>query len=148
VPALLRLIERSLEHGSRGHYRPEQRRAVYLSYAAVMYLDVVSGHYETTLADRQGQLVGMAQLDPAAGRLRALFVDGPLQGQGIGRLLLAHVEERALKWGCTRLQGAMSRNAVPFYARAGFRPCPGTDRLQHFGVTVPIVTMEKILGSR
>jgi putative acetyltransferase len=147
TPALLRLIERALEHRSRGNYRPEQRRAIYLSYASVMYVDVVGGRYETVLLDLQGRLVGMAQLDPTVGRLRALFVDGPLQGQGFGRLLLGHVEERAARWGCPRVQGAMSRDAVSFYARAGFRPCPGPDRLFHFGVTVPVVPMEKILVS-
>ena len=146
APALLRLIERALEKGARSHYRADQRRAIYLSYASVIYVDVVGDRYETLLADRQGQLVGMAQLDPSVGRLRALFVDGPLQRQGIGRLLLAEVEARAAKRGCQRLVGAMSRDAVPFYARAGFRPCLGPDRLNHFGVAVPVVTMEKLLG--
>jgi len=147
APALLRLIQRALEHGSRGHYQAEQRRAIFLSYVSVIYVDLVGGRYETLLAERQGQLVGMAQLDPAVGRLRALFVDGPLQRQGIGRLLLAHVEERAARWGCRRLVGAMSRDAVSFYARAGFRPCSGPDRLHHFGVSVPVVTMEKPLAA-
>jgi GNAT superfamily N-acetyltransferase len=144
VPAILRLIERALERGSVRHYRPEQRRAIHLGYAAAMYLDVMAG-FETIVAEQRGALVGMAQLDPAAGRLRALFVDGPNQGQGIGRLLLGHVEALALERRCTRLHGAMSLNAESFYARAGFRRCAGPVRVRHFDVSVPVVPMEKLL---
>jgi GNAT superfamily N-acetyltransferase len=144
VPEILRLIQRALERGSRQDYRPAQRRAIHMSYAMAMFVDVI-GTFETVVAESGGALVGMAQLDPGNGRLRALFVDGPVQGQGIGRLLLAHVESIARREGCRRIHGAMSRNAVAFYAAAGFRPCDGPDRLKHFGEVVPVVSMEKIL---
>jgi GNAT superfamily N-acetyltransferase len=144
VPEILRVIERALEHGSARHYRPEQRRAIHLGYASAMFLDVVTG-FQTIVAERRGELVGMAQLDPVAGRLRALFVDGSCQGEGIGRLLLGHVEALALDRGCSRLRGAMSLNAEPFYARAGFRRCDGPGQVRHFDVSVPVVPMEKIL---
>jgi hypothetical protein len=39
----------------------------------------------------------------------------------------------------------MSLNAVPFYQRAGFRPCAGPERLTTAGVHVPIVRMKKDL---
>ena len=41
---------------------------------------------------------------------------------------------------------AMSLNAVPFYARSGFRALGGEERLSSTGVVVPIVRMEKRLG--
>ena len=41
-----------------------------------------------------------------------------------------------------------SLNAVPFYARNGFRPCAGPERLMTSGVAVPIVRMEKKLSRR
>src|SRR5262249_19215273 len=124
VPEILRLIHRALERGSRHDYRPSQRRAIHLSYPMAVFVDLV-GTLETIVAESQGALLGVAQLDPSNGRLRALFVDGPVQGQGIGRLLLAHVERLARRQGCRRLHGAMSRNAVHFYASAGFHPCEG-----------------------
>ena len=122
VSAILRLIEGAIEHGCRDHYDRAQRRAVYLGYASNLFADAV-GPFQTLAAEIGGQLAAVAQLDVAAGALRALFVDAALQGQGVGRALLAAVEARARAAGCSRLRGAMSLNAVPFYAQAGFLPC-------------------------
>jgi GNAT superfamily N-acetyltransferase len=72
-------------------------------------------------------------------------VAGAFQGQGLGRALLAIVEERARVAGCTELGGAMSLNAVPFYTRAGFTAAAGPERLLTAGVRVPIVRMKKRL---
>ena len=60
--------------------------------------------------------------------------------------MLAAVEARARAAGCARLRGAMSLNAVSFYARAGFLPCAGPTRLQSAGLRVPVSWMEKSLG--
>jgi GNAT superfamily N-acetyltransferase len=144
VPEILRLIRRAVEHGCRQHYRPNQRREVLWSYVRSLFVDVL-GPCETVVAELDARLVGVAQLDVAGGRLRALFVDAPLQMQGVGRALLADIEQRAAARGNTRVHGAMSLNAVPFYTRAGFRPCAGPDRLAAADVAVPIVRMEKWL---
>jgi putative acetyltransferase len=145
VPDVLRLIQRAVEHGCRGHYDPHQRRAVYASYAATLFVDTW-GPFETIVAEQQGQVVAVAQLDLADERLRALFVDAHFQQRGVGQTLLAHMEARAVKRGCMRLHGAMSLNAVPFYLRAGFRRCLGPERLVTLGVSVPVVRMEKDLS--
>ena len=144
VPAILRLIEGAIEHGCRDHYDRAQRRAVYLGYASNLFADAV-GSFQTLAAEIGGQLVAVAQLDVAAGALRALFVDAAIQGQGVGRALLAAVEARARATGCWRLRGAMSLNAVSFYAKAGFQPCDGPGRLLSAGLRVPVTWMEKSL---
>jgi putative acetyltransferase len=144
VSAVLHLIEGAIEHGCRGHYDATQRRAVYLGYATSLFADAV-GSFELWIAEIDGQLAGVAQLDPSCGGLRGLYVGAALQGQGVGRVLLAAVEDRARAAGCARLGGAMSLNAVPFYAQAGFRPCAGPSRLLSAGVRVPITRMEKPL---
>jgi GNAT superfamily N-acetyltransferase len=146
VPEILRLIRRAVEHGCRDHYAPPQRREVCASYERSLFVEVI-GPCETIVAERDGALAGVAQLDLAAGRLRALFVDATAQRAGVGRALLAKVEERATRRGCVRLHGAMSLNAVPFYVKAGFRPCPGPERLAatDVDVAVPVVRMEKRL---
>ena len=146
VPEILRLIRRAVEHACREHYAPAQRREVCASYERNLFVEVI-GPCETIVAERDGLLAGVAQLDLAAGRLRALFVDADLQRRGVGRALLAKVEERATRRGCARLHGAMSLNAVPFYVKAGFRPCPGPERLAatEVDVAVPVVRMEKRL---
>jgi GNAT superfamily N-acetyltransferase len=142
--SLLRLIEESLEAGCGDHYSPAQRRAVFLTYAETLFLDLVSS-FDTLVAEGPAGIVGMAQLDPPAARLRALFVAGSTQGRGLGRALLACIERLAQARGLTRLHGAMSLNAVPFYARAGYQTCGGTDRLIRSGVVVPVTPMDKQL---
>jgi putative acetyltransferase len=141
---LLRLVEGALEIGCQAHYGPAQRRAVFLTYAETLFVDLVQG-VDTLVAVGAGGIVGMAQLDPAAARLRALFVAGAMQGRGLGRALLACVERLAEARGLSHLQGAMSLNAVPFYARAGYQPCSGADRLVRSGVVVPVMPMSKQL---
>jgi GNAT superfamily N-acetyltransferase len=146
VPEILRLIGRAVAFGCREHYDPAQRAAVHASYARALFVESL-GPFETVAAALDGRLVAFAQLDPSSARLRALFVDADVQRHGVGRAVLAEVESRAARHGCSRLHGAMSLNAVPFYERAGFRRCDGPDRLAttEDGVTVPVVRMEKRL---
>jgi putative acetyltransferase len=144
VSAMLLLIEGAIEHGCRDHYDGAQRRAVYLGYASHLFVEA-PGPFVALVAELRGQLAGVAQVDVASGALRALFVDQTIQGQGLGRALLAAVEARARAAGCPRLRGAMSLNAVGFYARAGFHPCAGPERLFGAGVRVPVAWMEKSL---
>jgi len=148
VPAVLRLIEAAVEHGCRGHYSAAQRRAVFLTYAESLFVDVLQP-FETIVVERlgRGQILGMAQLDPDEGRLRALFVAPDLQGSGLGRVLLATIERVARAHGLRAIQGAMSLNAVEFYGRAGFRRCSGPEHLVRAGIVVPIVPMDKALDS-
>ena len=142
--AVLRLIEAALEAGCRGTYSAAQQRAVFLTYAETLFLDLVNP-LDTLVAENGTTIVAVAQLDPAASRLRALFVAAAMQGRGLGKVLLACVERVAEARGVTRIHGAMSLNAVPFYAAAGYRPCPGSDRLVRTGVTVPVAPMDKAL---
>ena len=144
VSAILRLIEGAVEQGCRDHYDEAQLRAVYVGYAANLFVDAV-GPFEMLVAEIGGQLAGVAQVDVDGGVLRALFVDAAIQGQGVGRLLLAAAEARAVAAGCSRLRGAMSLNAVSFYAQAGYRPCGGPARLLTGGLRVPVTWMEKSL---
>ena len=144
VPAMLQLIEGAIEHGCRDHYDAAQRRAVYLGYASNLFVDAL-GPFVTLAAEVGGRLAAVAQLDVAAGTLRALCVDAAVQGQGLGGALLAAVEARARAAGCSRLRGAMALNAVRFYARAGFVARGGEERLVCDGVRVPVQWMEKSL---
>ena len=147
VPEILRLVAGAIAVGCREHYDPVQRAAVYASYARVMFVEW-GAPFESVVSRSGGRIVGFAQLDPAGGRLRALFVDAAVQGRGVGRALLTDVEARAPRHGCARRPGAMSLNAVPFYERCGFRACGAAEPLASSGVHVPIVRMEKRLPAR
>jgi GNAT superfamily N-acetyltransferase len=146
VPEVLRLIERAIERGCGDHYSAAQRRAVFLGYAQTLFLEVMMP-FDTVVAEVAGRIVGAAQLDLSDGRLRALFVESGNQGHGHGRELLAWVERRARARRLPRLHGAMSLNAVPFYAHAGFQPCSGNRLLTHGRENVPVLPMEKKLVS-
>lgn len=64
------------------------------------------------------QLVGTASLD---GRVvRSVFVRPDLQGQGVGRRLMAEIERTARDRGVAVLAVPSSVTAEPFYARLGF----------------------------
>jgi GNAT superfamily N-acetyltransferase len=145
VPGMLRLMQNAVEEDCRGHYGSEQRRAIFLSYLQTMFVDIVRP-FDTILAEADGRVLGFAQLDATIGRVRALFVAAETQRRGLGRLLLGGLERLAEARGRRRLHGAMSLNAVPFYERAGFRPCPGPGQLLMSGVAVPILPMEKALA--
>jgi GNAT superfamily N-acetyltransferase len=144
VPDVLRLVGRAVAFGCRDFYDDDQMAAVRAAYAGTLFIEAL-GSFESVVAEVGGRLAGFAQLDPAAGRLRGLFVDARDQGRGVGRALLAEIEARAARHGCARVHGAMSLNAVPFYARAGFRALGGPERLSSSGVAVPILRMEKRL---
>lgn len=141
---MLRLIEGAIEQGCRQHYDPAQRRAVFLAYAQSLFVEVVHA-FDTVVAEATGTMMGVAQFDPEEGRLRALFVAASAQGHGHGDALLDAVLSRARAAGLRRIHGAMSLNAVPFYARHGFRNGEGRARLQHGAVIVPVQPMEKDL---
>ena len=137
------MIERAVEQGCADHYDRAQRRAVVLSYSSHLYVEALE-RFELVAAEQDGHLVGAAQLDPADGRLRALFVDAACQGRGLGGALLAEVAARALRRGLPRLFGAMALNAVPFYAAHGFQRYPGPSHLAG-RIPVPVLAMEKSL---
>jgi GNAT superfamily N-acetyltransferase len=146
VSDVLRLVRRAIEQGCRHHYDPAQRAAVYGSYARCLFVDAVApSALETVVVEQEGHIMAVAQLDHEDQRLRALFVDDAHQRAGIGRALLANVEERVRARGGARLHGAMSLNAVPFYLRAGFRSCGGRERLVSVGIALPVLRMEKDL---
>ncbi|MCV9937704.1 GNAT family N-acetyltransferase [Boseaceae bacterium BT-24-1] len=67
----------------------------------------------------KGRIVGTASLD---GRVvRSVFVEPKSQGLGVGRLLMAQVEQAATEGGVEILAVPSSVTAEPFYTKLGFR---------------------------
>lgn len=88
-------------------------------------------------AEMDGLLVGVAALhampllehDGRRGRLVALVVDESCRGQGLGRKLMAEVEQEARRLGCRDLEITSSRvreAAKSFYPGLGYEDVCGT----------------------
>jgi GNAT superfamily N-acetyltransferase len=88
---------------------------------------------EVVLAENDERPVGFAlffhNFSTFLGRpgiyLEDLFVIPEHRGQGIGRMLLAHLARLAVERGCGRLEWAVldwNRDAIQFYERLGARP--------------------------
>ena len=88
---------------------------------------------EVVLAEDDGRPVGFAlffhNFSTFLGRpgiyLEDLFVLPEHRGQGIGRMLLAHLARLAVERGCGRLEWAVldwNRDAIKFYERLGAQP--------------------------
>ncbi len=74
---------------------------------------------------READLV--RELGPRVGELKRMYVAPEVRGQGVGRSLLARLEEEARALGLTRLvleTGTRQSAALALYTRAGFAAIP------------------------
>jgi GNAT superfamily N-acetyltransferase len=66
-------------------------------------------------------------LGPAVGELKRMYVAREVRGQGLGRALLARLEEEARTLGLNRLvleTGTRQAEALTLYRNSGFTECP------------------------
>lgn len=81
---------------------------------------------EAFVAEEDGEVVATGALadfgEPGAPRyaVSQFYVRPDRHGRGVGALLLEHIVAQARESGAPSLHVPSSRNAVPFYARAGF----------------------------
>ncbi len=126
------------------HYAPEQIAAWTASpvpdgYAAM--LEAGGG----IVALQDGVLAGYAMLDADKQEVDAVFVDPARAGLGIGKRLLAALEQLARQRGMVRLRLSASLNAVPFYRAAGFVALREEAYAHPSGISLASVAMEKEL---
>jgi putative acetyltransferase len=126
------------------HYAPEQ--------IAVWTASPVPPAYAAMLAAGGGivamqgeSLAGYAMLDIDKHEVDAVFVDPARAGLGIGKRLLAALEQLARERGMVRLQLSASLNAVPFYRAAGFVSLREEAYAHPSGISLASVAMEKAL---
>jgi putative acetyltransferase len=88
-------------------------------------------------------LAGFAIGDPAAGVVNAVYVRPDRAGRGVGRALVAAIEDIVRAGGAAELRLHATLNAVGFYQRLGFAVVgPGHNRLPG-GAELPCVVMTK-----
>src|SRR5687768_16703105 len=117
--AIRRVHFRAVAVTCASHYPPE----VILLWAGGLRPEKYAGAIEANeffVAEERGEVVGFAELDPAAAEVQGLYVSPAAGRRGVGRDLLRTLEERARAFGLESLGLTSSLNAVAFYERAGF----------------------------
>jgi len=94
-----------------------------------------------------GEIIGFGSIVPANSELRAVYVAAAYGGQGVGRALLARLEELARNSGVAELRMDASINAVPFYEANGFIPLERGEHVMPSGARMACVGMRKALAS-
>ncbi len=170
IPALEKLIARSVRALSEGFYTPRQIELALVHVFGVDSQLIADGTYFVAEADGQRAacaivacggwskrrtLYGGDQmkagadnlLDPRteAARIRAFFVDPAWARRGIGRQLIDACETAARAAGFTRLEMGATLPGVPLYEAVGYRAVESLAVPLPDGETLPIIRMEKLL---
>lgn len=137
-----------IDHGS-----PEYRQMVDLRFQILRNPLGLSFTQEDLDAEKDDILLGcfeedrleacciLTKTEPKTVRLRQMAVGAPLQGKGIGRVLMTFAENIARDHGFKRLTMHARKSAVGFYEKNGYKVC-GDEFIE---VTIPHFEMEKEL---
>lgn len=145
IDAMWALRTRAIGHGCPGHYPPE----VLGPWAAAPVPQSYPGLVQAggaVIAQEEGAMLGYAILDVRTGEVDAVFVDPGAGGRGIGKTLLAALEQMARERDFGRLYLSASLNAVAFYQAAGFVALRHAVYPHPCGVALDCVEMERQLA--
>jgi putative acetyltransferase len=117
--------------------RPHPPETYELSIAAKEF-------YVVTDAD---VIVGFGVLNPQTREIEAVYASPDVTRRGVGIMILAQLESRALELGLETLSLNASLNAVGFYKRAGYVPQAESKYRLRSGVEIRCVPMIKQLES-
>ncbi|MDX8501375.1 GNAT family N-acetyltransferase [Mesorhizobium sp. VK4C] len=116
--AVSRVIVAALRETNARDYAPDIIARVEQSFSPLAMLQFFRKR-QVFVAIVGNQVVGTASLDGAT--VRSVFVGPAFQSRGIGRRLMAEVEEAAWADGVKVLTVPSSVTAEPFYSKLGFR---------------------------
>lgn len=119
APAISAVIIQSLRETNSRDYTPEIIARVEGSFAPPAVIELLKQR-TVFVAELGERIVGTASLDQAV--IRTVFVAPAVQGQGIGRQLMAAVMREAELRRVAVLTVPSSVTAEAFYARLGFKP--------------------------
>jgi len=111
------LVQRTIGVSYQPDYSPEVIRFFQDYHPREKILDDAENGY-IVVAERDGIIVGTGTLREA--HIRRVFIEPDCQGQGIGRTIAAHLEERAIQANITKvdLSGALGSRA--FWESIGY----------------------------
>jgi N-acetylglutamate synthase-like GNAT family acetyltransferase len=117
APAISRVIIRALHVSNARDYAPEVIRRVEQSFSVQRVAQLIDAR-QVLVAEQDEQLLGTASLDGQV--VRTVFIDPPMQGRGIWRLLMLAITRLAREQGIAELFVPSSLTAQGFYRRLGF----------------------------
>ncbi len=144
APYIAVLVAAAIEGLTAKEYTPAQR-AAWIGCVSSDYFRtlILLDQYDVWVATDDGRTlsgVGALHMDEVS----YLYVHPRAARMGLGSLLLARLEQSALRRGVTRVHLRSSLTARPFYERRGFRVVRAC-MLRRGGVDIPCILMEKEL---
>ncbi len=97
------------------------------------------------IAEVNNQIVGYGELVTTQNLLGACYVLPAINGQGIGGMIVAALEDIARQHHLLHLEMENSANAESFYRRCGYQTLKHTQHIMKSGRTMPSVVMHKDL---
>ncbi|MFC5742898.1 GNAT family N-acetyltransferase [Dyella tabacisoli] len=113
----------------------------------------MSGAFASRVADQfyvaviDERVVSTGMIDLATGKIDAVFVCPEYMGRGIGRAMMAHLEDLAVHSGLLDVHLDATLNAAPFYRAIGFEGDGRVIYKSSLGVSLTCVPMIKHLRS-
>ncbi len=131
----------------KGHYTLEELQSLLAQYPSRDLYEKWLHERVLVVAEHDGKIVGFAQYFPPDSSIEAVHVLPAYAKRGIGKMLVALIEEIARAQGANRITLGSSLNAVGFYERCGYsQKESGTFKCLN-GVELGVVNFEKQLCS-
>ncbi len=99
------------------------------------------------VADASTFVIGYGFFSVSDRELRALYVLPEYKGRGVGRLIMARLEDMAREKSISRLSLQSTINAVDFYEKYGYQAIKTEKHLINDEISVACVRMEKDLNA-
>ena len=117
APAISELIQRAIRETNAADYAPEVIERIAADFAPSAVLRRMADR-KVFVADAGTTLMGTVSL--GRDKVHSVFVRADAQRSGVGRLMMAFIEDVARGEGRHALALSSSLTAVPFYARLGY----------------------------
>jgi putative acetyltransferase len=144
VEGIWRVHNESIRVLCRGKYAPREI-AAWIDFRPPEAYRAALASRALFVAEREDEIVGFGQFDPARGEVEACYVSPEAIGRGVGSDLIARMEEQARATGHAVVRLNATLNAESFYTRLGYRRLgPATHRVGN-DVELQCIRMEKTL---
>ena len=115
-----RVHNESIRALCRGHYG-EREIAAWIAFRPPEAYRSALASRTLFVAEREGEIVGFGQFDPARGEIEACYVSPDAVHRGVGSDLVLRMEDEARAKGHEVVRLNATLNAETFYARLGYR---------------------------